>query len=222
MLKEVVRVFFTSFGYFLSFVFMPKLIDYCNYAKDSFYSGTCKRRFKSFDGRIKDGFIKVTGGKYITISAGVIIYKGTRIEVFKDPHFYIENPCLQIGENTRINCFSQINCINSITIGKNCGFGANVYISDSVHGDFRTTKFTFNTNPDIPDVFLQSVLERTPFTKPIVIEDNVHIGNNAIILPGVTIGHNSIISSNTIVNKNVAPYSIVSSLPGKVILKCLD
>lgn len=51
----------------------------------------------------------------------------------------------------------------------------------------------------------------------ITIEDNCFIGINAIILPGVVIGSNSIIGSGSVVTKSVAPNSVVAGNPAKCI-----
>jgi maltose O-acetyltransferase len=49
------------------------------------------------------------------------------------------------------------------------------------------------------------------------IEDDVWIGRNAVILPGVTIGRGSIVGAGAIVNKDVIPYSIVGGVPARLI-----
>lgn len=51
----------------------------------------------------------------------------------------------------------------------------------------------------------------------IVVEDNVHIGTNAIIMPGVTIGANSVIACGAVVTHDVEPYSIVGGIPARTI-----
>ena len=51
-----------------------------------------------------------------------------------------------------------------------------------------------------------------------IIEDNVHIGENCVIMPGVTIGHNSVVSANSVIVKDIPPYSIVAGNPGKLII----
>jgi len=49
------------------------------------------------------------------------------------------------------------------------------------------------------------------------IRDNVFIGHGAIVLPGVTIGPNAIVSAGTVVNRNVGEGEIVSGVPAKVV-----
>ena len=54
-------------------------------------------------------------------------------------------------------------------------------------------------------------------TKPITLGDKVYIGNNAILLPGVTVGSNVVIGAGAIVTKNVPSNSVVAGVPAKVI-----
>ena len=52
-----------------------------------------------------------------------------------------------------------------------------------------------------------------------VIKDGVWLGMRSIIMPGVTIGEGAIIAANTIVTRDIEPYSIVAGSPGKIIKK---
>ncbi|MST85779.1 hypothetical protein FYJ73_14080 [Prevotellaceae bacterium LKV-178-WT-2A] len=52
---------------------------------------------------------------------------------------------------------------------------------------------------------------------PVVIEDNVWIGDKASIHSGVTIGKGTIVACNAVVTKDVPPYSVVAGVPAKVI-----
>ena len=52
---------------------------------------------------------------------------------------------------------------------------------------------------------------------PITIGDNVHIGTNAMIMPGVTIGSNCIIGCGAIVTKDVPENSVAVGVPARVI-----
>lgn len=57
------------------------------------------------------------------------------------------------------------------------------------------------------------------FTKPsgVVIEENVWVGFEAVILPGVRIGRGSIIGSKSIIAEDVPPYAVVVGNPGRII-----
>jgi lipopolysaccharide O-acetyltransferase len=59
--------------------------------------------------------------------------------------------------------------------------------------------------------------ERKLTSNPIIIEDNVWIGESVSILPGVTIGQGSIVGANSLVSKNIPPYAIAVGNPAKVI-----
>lgn len=54
-------------------------------------------------------------------------------------------------------------------------------------------------------------------TKPIVVGNNVYIGINCTILPGVTIGDDVIVGAGSVVNKDVAPGTVVAGVPARVI-----
>ncbi|HCC00160.1 MAG TPA: acetyltransferase [Ruminococcaceae bacterium] len=52
---------------------------------------------------------------------------------------------------------------------------------------------------------------------PIVLEDDVWIGANAIIVSGVTIGKGAVIAAGSVVTKDISPYGIVGGNPAKII-----
>jgi acetyltransferase-like isoleucine patch superfamily enzyme len=58
-------------------------------------------------------------------------------------------------------------------------------------------------------------------TAPIIIEDNVYIGGNCTIYPGIVIGHHAQIAPNSAVTKNVEPYCMVGGVPAKFIKKLI-
>ena len=61
-----------------------------------------------------------------------------------------------------------------------------------------------------------------PFKGDTVIGNDVWIGQNAVILPGVHIGDGAVIGANSVVGSNVAPYTIVIGNPAKVLRKRFD
>ena len=56
-----------------------------------------------------------------------------------------------------------------------------------------------------------------PTAQPIVIEDNVWIGARSVVLPGVTIGHDSVVGIGSVVTRDVAPRTVVVGVPAKVV-----
>jgi acetyltransferase-like isoleucine patch superfamily enzyme len=54
-------------------------------------------------------------------------------------------------------------------------------------------------------------------TMPVTIEDDVWIGANAVVLPGVRIGTHAVVAAGAIVTKDVPPHSLVAGVPAKVI-----
>ena len=54
-------------------------------------------------------------------------------------------------------------------------------------------------------------------TQAVVIEDDVWVGANSVILPGVTLGKHCVVAAGSIVTHSVPPYSIYAGCPAKVI-----
>lgn len=58
---------------------------------------------------------------------------------------------------------------------------------------------------------------RTGENKSIVIEDNVWLGANVVVLPGITIGQGSVVAAGAVVHRDVAPFTVVGGVPAKYI-----
>ncbi|MFB7642695.1 DapH/DapD/GlmU-related protein, partial [Peribacillus butanolivorans] len=67
---------------------------------------------------------------------------------------------------------------------------------------------------------LAGVIE-PPSAQPVILEDDVLIGANAVVLEGVKIGQGSVVAAGAIVTKDVPPYSVAAGIPAKVI-KLID
>ena len=145
------------------------------------------------------------GTEYITIGDRFSSLDSLRIECWD---FFNENkysPNLIIGNNVAFNRNCHIGCINSVFIGDNVLIGSNVLITDHQHGsnDLKTLK--------IPPI--ESLISKGD----VVIENNVWIGENAVIMPGVRIGKNSIVGANSVVTKSFKNNSIIGGVPAKLI-----
>lgn len=58
---------------------------------------------------------------------------------------------------------------------------------------------------------------KIPQKGSVIIEDDVWIGANSVVLPGVKIGKGAIVGAGAVVTKSVPPYAIVCGVPAKVI-----
>ena len=85
--------------------------------------------------------------------------------------------------------------------------GNNVHITDGVK---------FITHDGGTLIYRQYVPD-LEITKPIKIGDYVYIGNNVIILPGVTIGNNVVIGAGAVVSKSIPDNSLAVGVPARVI-----
>lgn len=66
---------------------------------------------------------------------------------------------------------------------------------------------------------LDLATRNTTFPYPVVIGKNVWIGSNATILPGVTIGDNSVVAAGAVVTKDVSENTVVAGVRAKFIKK---
>jgi len=65
---------------------------------------------------------------------------------------------------------------------------------------------------------LAGVIE-PPSAQPVILEDNVLIGANAVVLEGVKIGEGAVVAAGAVVIEDVPPYTVVAGTPARVIKK---
>lgn len=171
------------------------------------YTKMIKKQFKKCGRNIKIEYPAfIAGGKKISIGNNVMLHRNARIETldaFQNQKF---KPHLIIGNDVRINPYCHIGCVNKIIIGNDVLIASNVLIIDHFHGtsEFKQLKIP----PRSRNLYCKG---------PIIIKDNVWIGENVSILPGVTIGKNAIIGANSVVTKDVPENAIVGGNPARVI-----
>lgn len=161
--------------------------------------------FKNFHGKIKFPH-QIVGEQYIAIGKGTIIWPGVILTAWDKYESQSFTPSITIGENCDINENNHISACNSITIGNNVLTGRYVYISDNSHG---------TTDSDFLDIH---PLKRPLTSKgPVVIGNNVWIGEHVCILSGVTIGDGAIIAANAVVTHDIPAYALAGGVPAKII-----
>ena len=121
---------------------------------------------------------------------------------------------ITIGKFSQIGDYSQIQCVNTISLGDYCAIGENVVITDN-NSHPTDPYFRIEMRKTPSGHFLRSYIHSE--NKPIIIGDNVWVGSNSRICKGVTIGDNSIIAANSVVTKDVPSDCIVAGNPAKVV-----
>lgn len=150
--------------------------------------------------------ISTIGLSCISIGNNFTARKNIKLRAFKEFQDQKFEPEIVFGNNVSIESDCHIGCINKIIIGNNVLIASNVYISDHMHG-----------LPDYSDIEIAPLKRQLSSKGPVIIGDNVWIGEKVIVLPGVTIGKNSIIGANAVVTKDIPEYSIAVGIPAKVI-----
>lgn len=121
--------------------------------------------------------------------------------VFINPPFYCDyGSHIFFGKN----CFVNYNCtiidVAKVTFGDNCQVAPNVAIYTAGHPIHPATRNTLYE-----------------YGREITIGDNVWIGGNVVICPGVHIGSNSVIGAGSVVTRDIPDWSVAVGNPARVI-----
>ncbi len=145
---------------------------------------------------------------------GATIRRRSRIDVFPWNRF-------EIGDLTTIEDFTTVNngsgdvilgnrvrvgigsvLIGPVTMGDGSGLGQHVFISGFNHGYADGSKNSSGQPLDI---------------KPVIIEEEAHIGANSVVVAGVRIGKRVQVGAGSVVTKDIPPFSVAVGNPARVI-----
>jgi acetyltransferase-like isoleucine patch superfamily enzyme len=179
----------------------------CNIAKDCIFEG---------DNVIHD---------YVYILGNVRLRKNSKIGL----RAVAAN--IDLGENSYMEC--GVLCTGfgdgKITVGRDTYIGINNVLdfsSDLNIGNFvhiagpSTGLWTHSSaNMTLKNIELKDISSEERHKSKIIVEDNVYIGGNCTIYPGVTIHNHSVVTPNSVVTKDVEAYTMVGGVPAKFIKK---
>ncbi len=198
-------------GQLISFIYPKKLREYILKTKLYVFTGYKSRSFKVLGRNSTLGIYSTyIGEEYISIGNCSHIGNYGRLTAY-DYYFFTKqtfNPKIIIGDNCSIGEQSHITAINSISIGNNVLTGPRVLITDNAHGA------SVDNNIDIAPIS-----RKLTSNGAVVIEDNVWIGEGAMIMPNVKVGEGSIIAANSVVTKDIPPYCVAAGSPARIIKK---
>ena len=131
---------------------------------------------------------------------------GKSDRAFVNPPFYCDyGTNIQVGKNFFANYNCMIIDVARVRIGDNCQMAPNVAIYTAGH--------------PIHPVSRNSMYE---YGKEVTIGDNVWIGGNAVICPGVHIGNNVVIGAGSVVTKDIPDWYVAAGNPCRLIRKITD
>lgn len=176
--------------------------------------------------------------RYMAVDPSVRLERGFRLDLLATPqdrpyvrigarslinaHFIFESPegAVEIGERVYFGGGTVI-CREKVTIGNDVtmAWGINLYDHDSQSLDWRRRAETVQHFYEMQGA--PSCYDKLDWADvkaaPIVIEDKVWIGFDAVILKGVRVGEGAVIGARSVVARDVEPYTVVAGNPARTI-----
>ena len=117
-------------------------------------------------------------------------------------------PTLRIGHRVTATASLQVFAQQSVVVEDDVMFASNVFLNDGSHG-YRTATLPYKYQPIVN-------------IAPIVVGRGSWIGQNVVIMPGVTIGEHAIVGANSVVTESVPPRCIAAGSPARVLKRWDD
>ena len=130
----------------------------------------------------------------VRIGRDVTLYGGSFFVTGRDGR-------LEIGEETHVGRMAMVSALGGVTIGRRCAIasGFTVYSNtNSVH--------------ERPE---DDVLDNPVVLSPVAIGDDVWVGANVTVLPGVRVGSHAVLGAGSVVTKDVPEWAVVAGVPAR-------
>jgi lipopolysaccharide O-acetyltransferase len=148
--------------------------------------------------------VYLRGRRHMRFGRGFTSGPGLRIDAFGTG----DGVLISIGDDVQLNDAVHIAAIGAIEIGNRVLIASRVFITDHNHGSYTG---------EAQDSPLSPPATRKLSFAPVRIEDDVWIGENVSVLPGVTIGRGAVIGTGSVVTRDVPAFCIAAGVPARVI-----
>jgi acetyltransferase-like isoleucine patch superfamily enzyme len=108
---------------------------------------------------------------------------------------------VELGDNVFVGRGSEFDVIEKLSIGDHTVIAPGCFITDHNHG----------TSAD------HRIDMQVCMAGPVTIGDDVWLGANAVVVPGVTIGNGAVVGAGAVVTRDVPPMAIVAGVPARII-----
>jgi lipopolysaccharide O-acetyltransferase len=152
---------------------------------------------------------RVIGGRCISFGRNIYAERNLWLQAVTSHQSQRFRPQITIGDYVSFSDGVHISAIGNIVIGSHSLFGSRIYVSDHNHGDYRGE---YQSSPEQPPIH-----RLLGGGGPVVIEENVWIGDNSVIIGPATIGRGAIVGANSVVRGMVPSNTIVAGAPARPI-----
>jgi acetyltransferase-like isoleucine patch superfamily enzyme len=150
--------------------------------------------------------VRLGEGTRIDLLSGSVLDIGDGVTVGRNAHFSVGcDDRLSIGTGTAVQDMCRF--LGNVAIGKDCIFAPNVFISSGTH--------TFEALPHLPIRQQEQIVQG--HDRPVRLFDDCWLGINVAVTPGVTIGRGCVVGANSVVTRDLPPYSVAAGNPARIL-----
>lgn len=208
-IRNLMRYIYFNLFRILYIIYPYNILKRYRVWKAVFFSFWLKHGFKKCGAQVMFyGVDLLEGEKYIMIGENTAFGKGLYLTAWS---IRGATPNLSIAKNCSFGAYNHISCSNEIVIDEEVLTGKFVSIVDNSHGE-----------TDYETLLIQPTQRPCVSKGSIYIGKRVWIGDKVTILPNVTIGEGCVIGANSVITRDIPPYSVVVGNPAQIIKTYID
>jgi acetyltransferase-like isoleucine patch superfamily enzyme len=168
-------------------------------------------------GRFDYGFgCQVSEGANLLVPAGTTLELGDT--VFVGRHVELgPGARIAIGDGTSLQDRTLL--VGNVQIGRHCLFSLDVLITSGRHHHADRPHWHIR---DQDAAVLAGEIAEVVHDRPVEVHDDCWLGVHSVVMPGVVVGKGAVVGANSVVTRDVAPYSVVAGAPAVEVQRRLD